>query len=775
MLQPDPILPDDTTAADAPACHWVRVALDVPLAGPFDYRHDAPVPAGLRVVVSFGRRRLIGVVVDNPAVPAIDPAQIKPIERVLDDLPAFPEAWLRLARFAADYYQRPLGEVMLPALPPPLRKISAYEGQRSATGPVARMDKRATKKTTPRATARKGATAKGSDATVQRAASVLEVPGGDADTSVLEVPAGDVDVPMVEVPAGDADSPALDVPASDAVTPVQAPTLNAEQQAAVDAIAAVEGFKPILLHGVTGSGKTEVYLRAAERVLAAGRQVLLMVPEINLTPQLEGVLRGRLDAVAGPGALAVMHSGLSDGERLQAWVRAQRGEARVLLGTRMSIFASLPDLGLIVVDEEHDPSYKQQDGLRYSARDLAIWRARDLDIPVLLGSATPSLESWQHAQRGRYLRLTLAARAKASSLPAMRLVDTRRLAMKQGMSPQLIEAITKRLERGEQSLVFLNRRGFAPVLHCGSCAWVSNCPRCTAFTVLHRGAGAGGLNPRGHILQCHHCGYQARVPRACPECGDQDLQPMGRGTQRVEEHLAELFPQARILRIDADSTRRKGSAESLFASVHAGEVDILVGTQMVAKGHDFARLGLVGVLNADAMLFAHDFRAPERLFSQLMQVAGRAGRHSEGGEVIIQTGYPEQPVYQALLKHDYAGFARHSLEERESTGLPPYAYQALLTAEARELSQALAFLQEARELPDGEYAGRFPAGDAVTRYDPVPLRVVRVANMERAQLLVESVHRPALQGFLAEWSALLPYVSTASRVRWQLEVDPLEI
>jgi primosomal protein N' (replication factor Y) len=734
MSQPETILPDNTSAAGASAPHWVRVALDVPLAGPFDYRHDTPIPAGLRVVVSFGRRRLIGVVVDNPAVPAIDPAQIKPVERVLDDLPPFPEAWLRLARFAAEYYQRPLGEVMLPALPPPLRKISAYEGQRSATGPVARMDKRATKKNAPRAAARKGAAAGSADVTPQEAADVLDVPDVDA------------------------------------VAPAQAPTLNAEQQTAVEAIAALQGFKPVLLHGVTGSGKTEVYLRAAEQVLAAGRQVLLMVPEINLTPQLEGVLRGRLDAVAGPGSLAVMHSGLADGERLQAWVRAQRGEARVLLGTRMSIFASLPDLGLIVVDEEHDPSYKQQDGLRYSARDLAIWRARDLDIPVLLGSATPSLESWQHAQRGRYLRLTLAARAKASSLPTMRLVDTRRLAMKQGMSPQLTEAIAKRLERGEQSLVFLNRRGYAPVLHCSSCAWVSNCPRCTAFTVLHRGPGS-----RGHILQCHHCGYQARVPRACPECGDQDLEPMGRGTQRVEEHLAELFPQARILRIDADSTRRKGSAESLFASVHAGEVDILVGTQMVAKGHDFARLGLVGVLNADAMLFAHDFRAPERLFSQLMQVAGRAGRHSEGGEVIIQTGYPEQPVYQALLKHDYAGFARYSLEERESTGLPPYAYQALLTAEARELSQALAFLQEARALPDGEYAGRFPAGDAVTRYDPVPLRVVRVANMERAQLLVESVHRPALQGFLAEWSALLPYVSTASRVRWQLEVDPLEI
>ena len=682
---------------------WVRVALDVPLPGPFDYRSDAPVPVGLRVIVPFGRRKMIGVVVENPAEPSFDPKQIRPIEQVLDDLPPFDEDWLRLARFAAEYYQRPLGEVMLPTLPPPLRKPTAYQGKRSAGGPVARLDNRKRK--------------------------------------------------AARTPAK-ADQP---------------PELNDAQRTAVDTIGALTGFKPVLLHGVTGSGKTEVYLRAAEKVLAQGRQVLLMVPEINLTPQLEGALRARLEALVGPDGLAVMHSGLSDGERLQAWTRAQRGDARMLLGTRMSIFAPLSKLGLIVVDEEHDASYKQQDGLRYSARDLAVWRAHDLNIPVVLGSATPSLETWQHAERGRYLRLTLPGRARSSTLPSMRLVDTRRLQMKHGMSPQLLEAIGLRLERKEQSLIFLNRRGYSPVLHCQSCAWVSNCPRCTAFTVLHRTDG------RGHRLQCHHCGYQAPVPRACPECGDQDLAPMGRGTQRVEEHLAELFPEARILRIDADSTRKKGSAEALFASVHAGDVDILVGTQMVAKGHDFARLGLVGVLNSDSMLFAHDFRAPERLFAQLMQVAGRAGRHQGNGEVLIQTGYPEQPVYQALLRHDYAGFARHALHERESTGLPPFVYQALLTAEARDLKVAQAFLERARVLPEGEWAADFPGLDAIMLYDPVPLRVVRVANIERAQLLVESSSRPALQAFLASWSHHLPYIANEARVRWQLEVDPLEI
>jgi len=679
---------------------WVRVALDVPLPGPFDYRSQAAVPVGTRVIVPFGPRKLVGVVVDNPEQPSIDAALVRNVEQVLDDLPPLSTDWLRLARFAADYYQRPLGEVMLPAMPPPLRKPSAYQGKRSGQGPVARLDARKAK-----------------------------------------------------------------APAS-ATPPDCAPELNADQQAAVEAVAALAGFKPVLLHGVTGSGKTEVYLRVAQRVLAAGRQVLLLVPEINLTPQLEGALRARLESVLGTDGLAVLHSGLSDGQRLQAWARAQRGQARMLLGTRMAIFAPLSELGLIVVDEEHDASYKQQEGLRYSARDLAVWRARDLDIPVLLGSATPSLESWHHAERGRYLRLALPGRARTSNLPAIRLVDTRRLAMRQGMSPQLTDAIGQRLERGEQSLVFLNRRGYAPVLHCASCAWVSHCPRCSAFTVLHRTLG------RGHRLHCHHCGYQAPVPRACPECGDQDLEPMGRGTQRVEEHLAELFPQARISRIDADSTRRKGSAQTLFAAVHAGEVDILVGTQMVAKGHDFARLGLVGVLNADSMLFAHDFRAPERLFAQLMQVAGRAGRHAGGGEVLIQTGYPEQPVYQALLRHDYAGFARHALEERETTGLPPFAYQALLTAEARELAQALAFLQQARALATD---GGFPGIDALTLYDPVPLRVVRVANIERAQLLLESTHRPALQAFLASWSLYLPALAADARVRWQLEVDPLEI
>ena len=689
----DPADPSPSTGAEI----WVSVALDVPLDGVFDYRAPEGSRVGQRVVVPFGRRAMVGMIVDLPEQPAYPPAQVKAVDAVLSDLPDATPAWLAMTRFAASYYQRPLGEVVLPALPPPLRKVSAYQGKRSAGGPVCRLDKR-----------------------VRKAR-----PGAASETR---------------------------------------PVLNAEQSAAVSAIGAQSGYGAFLLHGVTGSGKTEVYLHAAEHVLAQGRQVLMLVPEINLTPQLEVAIRKRFEAIVGPDGVAAMHSGLADGERVRAWADSVRGRARLLVGTRMAILADLPDIGLIIVDEEHDASYKQQDGLRYSARDLAVWRANQLGVPVVLGSATPSLETWQQAERGRYRRLTLAARARATTLPTIRLVDTRRLDLDHGLSPHILRAIEQRLTAGEQSLVFINRRGYAPVLQCSSCAWVSNCPRCTAFTVLHRG------RQGGHRLQCHHCGYQARVPHACPDCGDQDLKPMGRGTQRIEERLAELFPQARILRIDADSTRLKGSAQAMFDSVHAGEVDILVGTQMVAKGHDFSRLSLVGVLNADAMLFAHDFRAPERLFAQMMQVGGRAGLHTGEGEVLIQTGYPEQAVYQSLLKHDYVGFARQALREREETGLPPFAFQALLTAQARELSDAVAFLQAARE--HGEADARV---QGVVVYDPVPLRVVRVANIERAQLLVEASSRVALQQFLSAWRMVFDTVPEAARVRWYLEIDPLGI
>ena len=717
------VRPESVTNSDL---RFVRVALDVPIPGLFDYRIAQEVSVGQRVIVPFGRRELVGVVVDLPAAPGVDAAQVKDVSLVTDDLPPMPEDWVRLMEFASRYYQRSLGEVMIPALPPPLRKVGSYTGKRSAGGPILRLDKRHAKGA--RAKALLGA----------RAKLLREDEAGISSEEPSAAP-----------------------------PPPLAPELNEEQRYAVATIGEMNGHGVALLRGITGSGKTEVYLHVAQRVLDQGKQVLFLVPEINLTPQLEQALRDRFESGVGTG-LAVLHSGLSDNERLESWLRAYRGEARVLLGTRMAVTTPIPDLGLIIVDEEHDASYKQQDGLRYSARDLAVWRGHDLGIPVVLGSATPSLESWNHAVAGRYRLVELTRRAREANLPTVKLVDTRRLRLEQGFSPQLLDAMETRLNGSEQVLIFLNRRGYAPVLRCVSCGWVSQCSRCSAHVVLHR------LRNGRTCQQCHHCGGQSPVPRACPTCGDLDLKPFGRGTQRVEEFLAERFPNARIARIDADSTRLKGSAQRLFSQVHEGHVDILVGTQMVAKGHDFTNLGLVGVLNADSMLFAQDFRAPERLFAQLMQVAGRAGRHRDGGMVMLQTDYPDQPVYRALQRHDYVGFADYALAERQALGLPPFAYQALLVAESTELAQALAFLEKARQLPEARRQD-YPTLSHVILYDPVPLRVVRVANVERAQLLVESQSRPALQRFLAQWSADLFVAGRESRIRYSLEVDPFEI
>ncbi|HEX8886319.1 MAG TPA: primosomal protein N', partial [Noviherbaspirillum sp.] len=481
------------------------------------------------------------------------------------------------------------------------------------------------------------------------------------------------------------------------------------------------------------------------------------VPEINLTPQLEANIRARFPGVM----LATLHSSLSEGERMLHWLAAHEGRARIVLGTRLAILSSLPNLKLIVIDEEHDPSYKQQEGLRYSARDLAVWRARQLGIPIVLGSATPSLETWHHAQSGRYRKLELRERAiRDAVLPTVRLIDMERDKPAEGLTSTLVSAVKRRLERGEQSLLFLNRRGYAPVLNCDACGWVSNCIRCTAFMVLHR--------PE-HRLRCHHCSLELRIPRSCPTCGNVDLQPLGRGTQRVEENLQLVFPTARILRIDADSTRRKGSAQAAFDSVHNGEVDILIGTQMVAKGHDFKNLTLVGILNPDTALFSHDYRASERLFAQLMQVSGRAGRaaQKEGGsasEVLIQTRYPQHPLYASLMAHDYDRFADRLLEERQMAGLPPFLFQALLRAEARELEIALDFLQQAATCV--EHPG-------IVINDPIPMTMTRVANVDRAQLLLESASRPALQAFLKVWMEALREIKT--RARWSLEVDPVDI
>ncbi|MFN4324310.1 MAG: primosomal protein N' [Azonexus sp.] len=538
--------------------------------------------------------------------------------------------------------------------------------------------------------------------------------------------------------------------------PIAPPQLTAEQARAVEAIDPAAGFTACLLHGVTGSGKTEVYLRLIDKALTLGKQVLLLVPEINLTPQLEGRVRARFPEAG----VVSLHSELAEAARERHWRAAFSGQANIVLGTRLAVFTPMPRLGLIVVDEEHDPSFKQQDGMRYSARDVAVFRAHQLNIPVLLGSATPSLESWANAQGKRYRLLSLHERANPeATLPAVKILDTRRVALREGVSEPLIAAIRTRLERGEQSLIFLNRRGYAPVLACPACGWVSRCKRCAANLVLH-------LADRR--LRCHHCGFEHGIPRACPTCGNQDIHPFGRGTQRLESWLQEQFPDARILRVDRDAVKSRRQWEAVLERIHGGEADILVGTQMLAKGHDFPKLTLVGILGADSALFAADCRAPERLFAQLMQVAGRAGRAERKGEVLIQTQYPDHPLFAAVVAHDYAGFAAGQLKEREQAGFPPYAFQAMLRAEAPQMADAIAFLKAAAALPEVAAHGN------VLIYDPVPMRMARLANLERGQLLVESPSRPALQAFLPVWREAIAGLKASARLRWHLEVDPLE-
>ncbi|MCA3239254.1 MAG: primosomal protein N' [Curvibacter sp.] len=684
------------------------------VGGALSYLSEQALAPGTLVRVPLGRRETLGVVWDAPMAggPKIASDRLRPISSALDALAPLTPAWRRLVDFAARYYQRASGEVALAALPPQLRELDPVQ--------LARRLKR-------------------------------------------------LDAAGEHTPTGE--SP---------------PPLTPEQQAALERIDAEAG--PFLLFGATGSGKTEVYLRSVQTLLAREpqAQALVMVPEINLTPQLEA----RFAARFGAHAVVSLHSGMSNPQRLKSWLAAHSGAARIVLGTRMAVFASMPRLRLIVVDEEHDPSYKQQEGARYSARDLAVYRGRLESAKVILGSATPSLESWHHsrpvAEGGRYVRLHMPSRVgraesgalpgTAGALPAVRRVDMNHQPRGAVFSPPLLQAITERIACGEQSMVLLNRRGYAPVLHCSECEWKSECPHCSAYRVFHK---------LDRTLRCHHCGHTERVPRACPACGSPDIRPIGRGTERLEEHLAELLAgvtrpdggPVRITRIDADTTKLKGELEAQLAQVHSGEVDVLVGTQMIAKGHDFRRITLVAAANPDSALFSSDFRAPERLFSLLMQAAGRAGRDagiSAQSEMWVQTHHPKHPLYENLKKHDYPGFAAQQLKEREQAGLPPYSYQALVRAEARTQESAQAFLNAASRL-----GAEAAVSLNVTLYPAVPMTVQRVANVERAQMLIESPSRAALQRFLAGWHDTLHEVRQGPEgkalIRWAVDVDPLAI
>lgn len=727
----------------------LRVALDVPLATLFDYLDaGSDVRVGQRVLVPFGRRRVVGVVVERVDTSDFPASRLKAIELAYEEEPPIPPTTVRLLRFCADYYHFPFGQALHAALPSRLREA------RPASLPT-RTGYRLSD-----AGSKAGVDAIPARASVQRKIYLaLQQNGLMESVTLASIAPGWRPVLRQLMDKGWVESLAIEHLAPVLSPPVftTAQQLNAEQQQVVQQVqAADEGFRVWLLYGITGSGKTEVYMHLLERKLKdADAQALVLVPEINLTPQLEARFRSRFPNLP----IVMLHSQMNESERLHGWLLAQSGVARIVIGTRLSVFTPLRRLAIVIVDEEHDASYKQQDGMRYSARDVAIMRGKMAGVPVLLGSATPSLESWHNAQTGRYQLLTLTERAVTSAaLPSIRCLDTRLQPPQDGIAPALIAAIQQRLDRGEQSLLFINRRGYSPVLLCSSCAWVAPCTRCSARLVVHL---------RERRLRCHHCGHEQRPPAQCPSCGNPDLHPTGHGTQRLEDVLARLFPQARILRVDRDSMRRKGAVKEMTAQVHANEVDILVGTQMLAKGHDFPDLTLVGVVDTDSALFSPDFRAAERLFAQLMQVGGRAGRGAKPGEVLIQTAFPDHVLFHALQRHDFGAFATGLLEERLMAHFPPYCHEAVLRAEATDFATVATFLAEA------DRSGR-PIAGKVTLYEPVRPQMERLKGMERAQVLVQAGSRRELQHFLQAWVARLREAPHSGKVRWSVDVDPLE-
>lgn len=721
----------------------LQVALPGPLPAPLDYLppRAGPPPVGARVRVPLGRRRLVGVVTAHTTESAVPRDRLRPVESALDAAPLVDGELLELLRWAAHYYHHPLGDCIATALPGRLRQGAPAEPGEERfwrlTSAGAAADPASLQRRAPRQAL---LLAELQAAGVLRPA---QLPGIDGDArGALERLAARGWAEAVQR----RDYGLIDAGAGDAT-----PGLNREQAEAVAAVAGITGFGALLLDGVTGSGKTEVYLDAIARTLAAGRQALVIVPEIGLTPQLLARFRRRLH-----GRIAVLHSGLADGERLDAWLAARAGRADVIVGTRSAVFTPLARPGLVIVDEEHDASLKQQDGFRYSARDLAVIRARRLGVPVVLGSATPSLETLANARRGRYRRLVLGARAGGARPPRFGLLDVRGRPMQDGLSEPLRARVREHLAADGQVLLFLNRRGFAPTLLCHECGWMAGCERCDARYTYHRGRAR---------LHCHHCDRERALPRHCPECGSVDLRPLGLGTERVEGALQAAFPETPLVRIDRDSTRRRGSFESRMAAAHRGEARLLLGTQMLAKGHHLPAVTLVAILDADQGLFGADFRAPERLAQLIVQVAGRAGRAERPGEVVIQTHHPEHPLLQTLIHHGYGAFAAAALAERAAAGLPPARALALIRAEAPGAEPPRAFLEAARAAA--------PAS-AVELLGPLPAPMERRAGRYRAQLMLQADRRRDLHALLDAWLPGLARLPEARRVRWSVDVDPVE-
>ena len=717
-----------------------RIAVNVPLSdGLLTYSHSEPLPLGTRVLVPFRNKTVVGIVWETDIAPDMDAARILNIQTTFSDEPPLPESWRDLLSFTSRYYHYPTGQAVFAALPQGLKETRAVEmpkpplfyalneAGRAQTPPPARFNKKAALWD---ALLSGGMTMAALKQVNAQAAKLIE---DWAEQGWIET--------------------------TEAAKPVLRPSefvLNTDQQKASDEIQTAFGsFQPFLLYGITGSGKTEVYFDAMAKVLAQGRQVLFLLPEINLTPQLLKRVENRFADVP----TAVLHSQMAAGRRTQDYLRAMLGQAKLVIGTRLAVFTPLPDVGLIVVDEEHDGSFKQDNELRYHARDLAVWRAKQSCCPVVLGSATPSLESWHKAQSGAYRLLQLTERAHAAAqLPQVDILNVGRLKLDNGFSPQALQLLKQNFEAGGMSLVYLNRRGFAPALFCGDCGHTFGCPNCSAKMVLHQ---------RARQLRCHHCDHREPIPFKCPDCGNQDLTAVGHGTQRVEETLRAFLPKAAVVRVDRDSTAHKNDWADLYRRIADNEIDILVGTQMLAKGHDFARLNLVIVLNADGSLYSADFRAPERLFAELMQVSGRAGRADKPGKVLIQTQLPEHPVFAAVKAQDYAVFAENELNERQMFAMPPFGFQTAVRADAPRVADAMEFLNAAKET----LAPLLP--ESVSQFGAAPMLMVRLAERERAQIFLESPSRQDLHRAVSLWVQVLQQ-NRDGKIRWSVDVDVQE-
>ena len=724
-----------------------RIAVNVPLSdGLLTYSHSEPLPLGTRVLVPFRNKTVVGIVWETDIAPDMDTARILSVQTAFVEEKPLPQSWRDLLAFTSRYYHYPTGQAVFTALPQGLKETRAVEmpqppffytlneAGRAQTPPPARFNKKAALWD---ALLSGGMTMAALKQVNAQAAKLIE---DWAEQGWIETT--EAAKPVLRSCHGQASHSEF--------------VLNADQRKASDEIQTAFGkFQPFLLYGITGSGKTEVYFDAMAKVLAQGRQVLFLLPEINLTPQLLKRVENRFADVP----TAVLHSQMAAGKRTQDYLRAMLGQAKLVIGTRLAVFTPMDDVGLIVVDEEHDGSFKQDNELRYHARDLAVWRAKQSGCPVVLGSATPSLESWHKAQSGAYRLLQLTERAHtAAQLPHVEILNVGRLKLDNGFSPQALQLLKQNFEAGGMSLVYLNRRGFAPALFCGDCGHTFGCPNCSAKMVLHQ---------RARQLRCHHCDHREPIPFKCPDCGNQDLTAVGHGTQRVEETLRAFLPKAAVVRVDRDSTAHKNDWADLYRRIADNEIDILVGTQMLAKGHDFERLNLVIVLNADGSLYSADFRAPERLFAELMQVSGRAGRADKPGKVLIQTQLPEHPVFAAVKAQDYAVFAENELNERQMFAMPPFGFQTAVRADAPRVADAMEFLNAAKET----LAPLLP--ESVSQFGAAPMLLVRLAERERAQIFLESTSRQDLHRAVSLWVQVLQQ-NRDGKIRWSVDVDVQE-